>query len=62
MAGNGALFARADNLEATWVAVDRVLTEHHRAIPYEAGSWGPPEADVLIAADGGWHNPMPDET
>jgi glucose-6-phosphate 1-dehydrogenase len=57
MAGNGALFARADCLEATWVAVDRVLTGHHRAIPYEPGSWGPSEADVLIAASGGWHNP-----
>lgn len=62
MAGNGALFARADNLEATWVAVDRVLTDHHRAIPYEPGSWGPAEADALIAADGGWHNPTPEET
>jgi glucose-6-phosphate 1-dehydrogenase len=62
MAGNSALFARADCLEATWVAVDRVLTEHHRAIPYEPGSWGPSEADALIAADGGWHNPMPEET
>jgi len=62
MAGNGALFAHADNLEATWVAVDRVLTEHHRAIPYEPGSWGPSEADVLIATGGGWHNPMPEET
>jgi glucose-6-phosphate 1-dehydrogenase len=62
MAGNGALFARADSLEATWVAVDRVLTEHHRAMPYEPGSWGPKAADALIAMDGGWHNPMPQET
>jgi glucose-6-phosphate 1-dehydrogenase len=58
MAGNGALFARADCLEATWVAVDRVLTEHHRVLPYMAGSWGPPAADALIAVGGGWHNPM----
>jgi glucose-6-phosphate 1-dehydrogenase len=62
MAGDGALFARADCLEATWIAVDRVLTEHYRVLPYMAGSWGPPEADVLIVADGGWHNPMPEET
>ena len=27
----------------------------------EPGSWGPEEAEPLIAADGGWHNPMLDE-
>jgi glucose-6-phosphate 1-dehydrogenase len=62
MAGNGALFANADCLEATWVAVDRVLTQHHRVLPYIAGSWGPSEADVLIAAGGAWHNPKLEET
>jgi hypothetical protein len=29
--------------------------------PYKPGSWGPKEADALIAADGGWHNPVLDE-
>jgi glucose-6-phosphate 1-dehydrogenase len=24
---------------------------------YPRGSWGPKEADVLIAPDGKWHNP-----
>ncbi len=62
MAGNGALFARADSLEAAWVALDRVLSEHGQAIPYEPGSWGPAAAETLIAADGGWHNPMSEET
>ena len=28
---------------------------------YDRGSWGPKEADVLIAADGCWHNPKPEE-
>ncbi len=31
------------------------------SVPTSAGSWGPKEADALIAADGGWHNPMLDE-
>jgi glucose-6-phosphate 1-dehydrogenase len=57
MAGNGALFTREDAVEAAWAVVDPVLTRHHRAIPYKRGSWGPKEADALIAADGGWHNP-----
>jgi hypothetical protein len=24
---------------------------------YEPHTWGPPEADQLIAVDGGWHTP-----
>ncbi len=59
MAGNGALFARAGCVEATWVAVDRVLTEHRQVLRYIPGSWGPSEADVLVDAGGGWHNPVP---
>jgi glucose-6-phosphate 1-dehydrogenase len=39
------------------VAVDPVLKTHPRAIPYKPGTWGPKEADALIAAQSGWHNP-----
>jgi glucose-6-phosphate 1-dehydrogenase len=62
IAGEGALFARADCLEAAWAVVDPVLTKHHRAKPYKPGSWGPKQADSLIATNGGWHNPVPAET
>ena len=58
--GDGALFAREDCLEASWAVVDPVLTEHHRALAYKPGSWGPKAADALIAADGGWHDPVRD--
>jgi glucose-6-phosphate 1-dehydrogenase len=57
MDGDGALFARWDGVEAAWVAVDGVLERHPRALPYRRGTWGPGQADALIAADGGWHNP-----
>ena len=57
MAGDDALFAREDAIEAAWTVVGPVLAEHPRAIVYPPGSWGPPEANRLIAADGGWHNP-----
>jgi glucose-6-phosphate 1-dehydrogenase len=57
MAGDGALFTRWDAVEAAWAAIDRVLKTHSRARPYRPGTWGPKEADALIAADGGWHNP-----
>jgi glucose-6-phosphate 1-dehydrogenase len=57
MAGDGALFTREDAVEAAWAVVDPVLKTHHRARPYTRRSWGPKEADALIASDGGWHNP-----
>ena len=59
MAGNGALFTREDAVEAAWAVVDPVLERHHAAHRYKPGSWGPKQADALIAADGYWHNPMP---
>ena len=61
MAGDGALFTREDAVEAAWAVVEPVLRTHHGTLPYEHGSWGPKEADVLIAADGYWHNPKPEE-
>ena len=57
MMGDGALFTREDAVEAAWAALDNVLKNHHRAIPYDRGSWGPEAADMLIAPDGCWHNP-----
>jgi glucose-6-phosphate 1-dehydrogenase len=57
MAGDGALFTREDAVEAAWAVVDPVLKTHHRVRPYKRGSWGPKEADALIASDGRWHNP-----
>ena len=58
MVGDGSLFTREDAVEAAWAAVDHVLKTHSRARPYRPGTWGPKEADALIAADGGWHNPV----
>jgi glucose-6-phosphate 1-dehydrogenase len=57
MAGDGALFTREDAVEAAWAVVDPVLRRHPRVRSYKRRSWGPKEADALIAADGGWHNP-----
>jgi glucose-6-phosphate 1-dehydrogenase len=58
MAGDGALFTREDAVESAWAVVDRVLKTHRRVRSYKPGSWGPKEADALIAADGGWQNPI----
>ena len=59
LAGDGALFTREDAVEAAWAVVEPVLENHNRAHPYPPGSWGPKEADTLIAPHGRWHNPVP---
>ena len=58
MAGNGALFTREDAVEAAWVVVNPVLDSADPVYSYKPGSWGPKQADALIAADGSWHNPV----
>jgi len=59
MAGDGALFTRENAIEAAWAVVDPVLKNHHRIRPYKRGSWGPKEAEAIIASNGGWHIPRP---
>ncbi|MEO8053414.1 MAG: glucose-6-phosphate dehydrogenase, partial [Acidobacteriota bacterium] len=61
MIGDGALFTREDAVEAAWAVVDPVLKSHHRVRSYSRGSWGPKEADTIIASDDGWHNPKPND-
>ncbi len=61
MAGDGALFTREDAIEAAWTVVDPVLTTHTQVRIYDQGSWGPEEADTLIAIDSSWQNPRRDE-
>jgi glucose-6-phosphate 1-dehydrogenase len=57
LAGEGALFTGEETVEAAWAVVDPVLEHHHQAHPYQPGSWGPKQADALIAPHGRWHNP-----
>jgi len=59
MAGDGALFTREDAVEAAWIVVDSVLKTHHKVLPYKRGSWGPKDADAIIAPGSRWHNPSP---
>lgn len=57
MLGDSTLFTRRDEVEAAWRIVDPIL-DHWRAdagtpVPfYEAGSFGPSEADDMLAEDG----------
>ena len=59
MRGDAALFAREDAIEAQWRIVDPVLGNATAVHEYAPGSWGPREADALIATDGGWYDPQP---
>ena len=55
--GDAARFARQDYVEEAWRIVDPVLSDVAPAHEYERGTWGPPEASALIAADGRWFDP-----
>jgi glucose-6-phosphate 1-dehydrogenase len=63
MLGDATLFMRADQVEASWSAIMPILAAWQTSQPldfpnYQAGTWGPPEADFLIAQDGrNWLNP-----
>jgi glucose-6-phosphate 1-dehydrogenase len=58
IAGDATLFARQDVVEAAWAIVDPVIHGPSRMHDYEPGSWGPAEADVLVADVGGWNTPQ----
>jgi glucose-6-phosphate 1-dehydrogenase len=57
LAGDGALFTREDTVEAAWAVLDPLLAGHQPLHHYPAGSWGPAQADALIAPHGPWNNP-----
>ena len=55
MKGDATLFARTDAVHACWRFVQPILdykAAHGRVYEYESGSWGPTEADKLIAKHG----------
>jgi glucose-6-phosphate 1-dehydrogenase len=44
-------------VEENWRIMQPLLESPPAVQPYAPGSWGPPAADALLAADGGWHGP-----
>jgi glucose-6-phosphate 1-dehydrogenase len=60
MLGDATLFARHDFVESSWALITPVLegwtagvNDRTQGLPaYEAGEWGPPEADALMERDG----------
>ncbi len=62
MIGDATLYTRQDMVEASWQVVEPIETvwrdDRHEPAPYEAGSWGPAQADEMLARRGHvWRQP-----
>jgi len=57
--GNPARFARQDGVEHAWRVIQPLLDRPGPVHRYERGSWGPAEAERVVAGHGGWHDPAP---
>jgi glucose-6-phosphate 1-dehydrogenase len=56
--GDPSFFAREDAIEAQWKIVEPILGNLSALYIYEPNTWGPVEADQLIALTGGWFDPQ----
>ncbi len=61
MAGDSTLFTRWDEVEYAWKFMDNISLRWNEQAPdfpnYEAGTWGPPDAERLLRSDGrSWFN------
>jgi glucose-6-phosphate 1-dehydrogenase len=61
MEGDHTLFLRQDGIERAWAVLAPVLEHPVSVVPYDRGSWGPPQADLLIAPRR-WHITREDNT
>jgi glucose-6-phosphate 1-dehydrogenase len=56
MAGNQTWFAREDYVEEAWRIIDPIL-DKPLVFDYQPGTWGPEQANKVIAQVGGWWDP-----
>jgi len=57
LVGDSTHFTRQDNVEQSWRIVQPLLDSPPPVHPYPKESWGPEEAEKLVAHYGGWHGP-----
>jgi glucose-6-phosphate 1-dehydrogenase len=62
MIGDATLYTRQDMVEASWSVVEPIMNvwkEHKFDFPnYPAGTWGPADADKMLARHGhAWRKP-----
>ncbi len=50
--GDASLFTRSDEIEAAWSIIDPIIHSEQPPVTYSPGSFGPLEADELLAQDG----------
>jgi glucose-6-phosphate 1-dehydrogenase len=55
--GDSTRFTRQDSVEETWRIFQPLLDAPPPVHPYAKGSWGPKQADDLLAGFGSWHGP-----
>ena len=58
MKGDANLFAREDGVIAAWRIVEPILGNAAPIFEYDKGSWGPGEANRLLAPGTRWHDPV----
>jgi glucose-6-phosphate 1-dehydrogenase len=55
--GDSTHFTREDGVEESWRVVQPLLDDPGQVHSYTPGTWGPEQADGLIAPAGGWRGP-----
>ena len=60
MQGDSTRFKRQDGVEEAWRVMQPLVDAPPPVHPYATGSWGPAEADRLLAGHGRWHEPWID--
>jgi len=58
MKGDANLFAREDGVIAAWRIVEPILGNAAPIYEYEKGTWGPGDANRLLAPGSRWHDPV----
>jgi glucose-6-phosphate 1-dehydrogenase len=57
LVGDSKRFTRQDTVEEAWRVMQPLLDAPPPVHPYAPGSWGPEEANQLVAGFGRWHGP-----
>jgi glucose-6-phosphate 1-dehydrogenase len=60
LVGESTRFTRQDAVEEAWRIMQPLIDSPPEVHPYAPGSWGPEEADKLVAGHGRWHGPWID--
>ncbi|HEX5859363.1 MAG TPA: glucose-6-phosphate dehydrogenase [Microbacterium sp.] len=55
--GRRTRFSRQETVEEAWRVMQPLIEDPSPVLPYAPGSWGPAEADALVAKHGGWRQP-----